>query len=259
MIRKLAWMMIAGLAVTGSAVLAQTDPPAATTTAAALPKAETILDHFVEVTGGKAAYEARKGEIATGTFSLAAQGIKGAMTQYSAPPDKSYVVVDLDGIGKIESGTGDGIAWDKNAMTGPRLKSGDEKAESLRDAAFNGSVDWRSLYPNVETLGVETIDGEECYKVQLSPPTGKPITSYYQKKSGLLVKRVMTAVTAMGEVPAEVAVSDYKKFGDVLSPTKIVQKAAGQEVMISIDTIKNEEIPADKFDPPAEIKALLKK
>ena len=39
-----------------------------------LPKAETILDRHVEVTGGKAAYQKRKSEIATGTLKFAAQG-----------------------------------------------------------------------------------------------------------------------------------------------------------------------------------------
>jgi len=251
--RKLAWIAIAAAAACGAQ---QSEAPAA----ASLPKAETILDRFVEVTGGKAAYEKRTSEITTGTFEMAAQGLKAAMTAYSAPPDKSYSVIDLEGIGKIESGTVDGVAWDKNAMTGPRVKSGDEKAEALRDASFNGAVNWRTLYTKAETLGVETIDGEECYKVQLTPAQGKPITTFFQKKSGLAVKRQMTAVTQMGEIPAEVLMSDYKNFGGVLQPTRIVQKAAGQEVSITIESVKtDQEIPGDRFDPPAEIKALIKK
>ena len=39
----------------------------------ALPKAETILDRYIEVTGGKAAYEKRKNEIETGSTTRATQ------------------------------------------------------------------------------------------------------------------------------------------------------------------------------------------
>ena len=182
------------------------------------------------------------------------------MTTYSAPPDKTYVSMELEGIGKIEQGTIDGVAWDKNAMTGPHVKTGEEKAQSLRDATFNSTLNWRTLYPKAETVGVETLDGEECYKVVLTPADGKPVTSYFQKKSGLVVKRSMVAVSQMGDTPVEQIMADYKDFGGILTATKMIQRLAGQEFTITIDSVKtNQEIPADKFDPPAEIKALLKK
>jgi len=44
-----------------------------------LPKAETILDRSIEVTGGKAAYEKRKTEITTGTFEFSGKGVKGTI------------------------------------------------------------------------------------------------------------------------------------------------------------------------------------
>lgn len=226
----------------------------------ALPKAETILDHYVEVTGGKASYLKRKTEISTGTVEMAAQGIKGTITRYSADPDKSYVAMELDGVGKIEQGSIGGVAWEKSAMMGPRVKTGDEKAQALRESLFNGQLNWRKLYPKVETTGVADVDGEQCYKVVLTPAQGKPETMYFQKKSGLAVKTETVAASAMGEVPVEVLVSDYKNFDGVMVPTRMVQKLAGQELIMTIQTIKtNEEIPPDRFDPPAEIKALLNK
>ncbi len=258
MIRKLALFAIAGM----TAFAAQQAETAAAPKTEALPKAETILDHYVEVTGGKAAYEGRKNEIATGTFELSAQGLKGSMTIYSAPPDKTYRVINLESAGiKIESGTGNGIAWETNPMLGPRVLEGVEKAQNLREASFNAPVDWRSLYTKAETAGVETIDGHECYKVVLTPAEGKPSTKYYDKKTGLQVKESMvTSSQQLGDVPAEATVSDYKEFNGILVPTKIVTSIAGQEFTITTDSIKiNQDFPADRFDPPADIKALLNK
>jgi Protein of unknown function (DUF620) len=226
----------------------------------ALPKAETILDHYVEVTGGKAAYMKRKSETATGTMELTAQGIKGTLVRYQADPDKSYTLLDIAGVGKIEAGSANGVAWEMTAIMGPRVKSGDEKAQALRESAFNGLLNWRKLYPKVETIGTEVVDGEECYMVLLTPAEGKPETNYYQKKSGLIVKMTTVASTQMGEIPLEVRMSDYKDFGGVLSASKVTQKAAGQEYTITLQTVKvNEEIPDSRFDPPAEVKALIDK
>jgi hypothetical protein len=226
----------------------------------ALPKAETILDRFIEVTGGKAAYEKRRTEIYAGTVDIAAAGLKGSMTRYSAEPDKSYIVIDLDGVGKIEQGSSANLAWQKDVMMGARVKSGEEKAQSLREGVFNGPLNWKKMFAKAETVGVETIDGEECYKVLLTPAEGKPETTYYSKKSGLAVKTVATAASPMGDIQAEVIVSDYKDFDGVLMPTRMVQKAAGQELGITIVSVKiNQPIPADRFEPPAEVKALLEK
>jgi hypothetical protein len=74
------------------------------------------------------------------------------------------------------------------------------------------------------------------------------------------VKTATVAVNQMGEVPVEVMLTDYKNFDGVLVPTKILQKAAGQEFTLTILTMKtNEEIPGDRFEPPAEIKTLMNK
>jgi zinc protease len=230
------------------------------TLAQPLPKAETILDHYVEVTGGKAAYEQHKTEVMRGTIAFPAQGLTGQLTRYSAAPDKEYSMVELGPIGKIESGVADGIAWEKSVILGPRVKDGDEKDQAVRQSRFNAPLEWRKIYPKVETTGVDTAEGEECYKVVLTPATGKPETQFFSKKSGLLVKTTATAASPMGNVDVEVAVSDYKNFGGVLMPTRSKQKAGGQELEISVGNVGvNEAIPPDIFNPPADVKALLDK
>jgi hypothetical protein len=226
----------------------------------ALPKAETILDHYIEVTGGKAAYENRKSEIVTGTFELAAMGLKAPLTRYSAAPDKMYTIIEIEGIGKIEQGVSEGIAWEKSAMQGAHVKTGAEKAQSMREAIFNSTLNWRKLFPKVETTGVETVGGDECYKVVMTPTEGKPETNYYSKKTGLLVKTVAIIESAMGEMQVEASAGNYKDFGGIMMASKMTQKVGPQEITMTIENVKvNEEIPADKFTVPADVKALANK
>jgi zinc protease len=228
--------------------------------AQALPKAETILDRYVEVTGGKAAYEKHTRETLTGTISFPEQGLSGKLTRYGLAPDKEYSAVELGPLGKIESGFSNGVAWEKSAILGPRVKSGDEKQQAAREARFNAQVEWRNIFPKAETTGSETVNGEECYKVVLTPVTGKPETQYYSKKSGLLLKTAATAVSPMGEVAVEVEVSDYKNFDGILYPTRSKQKAGAQQLDIAITGVSfDQAIPAELFELPPEIKTLVEK
>jgi hypothetical protein len=225
-----------------------------------LPQADTILDRYVEVTGGKAAYAQHASEILRGTIAFPEQGLSGQLTRYAMAPDKEYSVVELGPIGKIESGVFSGVAWEKSAILGPRVKSGDEKDQAAREARFNAPLDWRKIYSQAETTGAEAVNGEECYQVTLTPATGKPENQFYSKKTGLLLKTKATAVSPMGEVAVEVEVSDYKKFGGILYPTRSRQKAGGQELDITITSVSlNEPIPAEYFELPADIKALVEK
>lgn len=246
-----------GLALAGITILTAWRPAAA---ADVLPSPESILDRYVQVTGGKQAYERRKSEIATGTLEYAAQGVKGTITRYEAEPDNYYAALDIPGIGKIEMGVTGGVAWENSAIMGPRVKSGEEKMQAVREATMNSTLRWRTLFPKVETAGIETLDGEECYRVILTPAEGKPEVMYFQKKSGLAVKTTTVAVSQMGEIPVEVTVAGYKDFGGVLAPSKVTQKAAGQEFTITMEKVQvNAELPPDRFALPPEVRTLLEK
>lgn len=229
-------------------------------TAQSLPKAETILDRYIEVTGGKAAYEKHTRETLTGTITFPEQGLSGRLTRYAMAPDKEYSVVELGPIGKIESGFAEGVAWEKSAILGPRVKTGGEKDQAAREAHFNGQAEWRTIFPKAETTGSESVNGEDCYKVMLTPPSGKPETQYFSKKTGLLVKTAATAVSPMGEVAVEMEVSDYKAFDGILFPTHSRQKAGAQQLEINITNVTTEQtFPPGTFDLPPEIKILIGK
>jgi hypothetical protein len=224
----------------------------------ALPAAATILDRFVEVTGGKAVYEKRKTEIETSQLEFTALGLKGVLTAYSAEPGQHYSRLDLEGVGKVEMGVSGGVAWENNSISGPRVKTGEEKLQAQRDARINAPYHWREIYSKAETTGAEIVEGEDCYKVLLTPAEGNPVTMYFGKKSGLLKKNTVVATSPSGDIPAETIVSAYREFGGMLVPSKMTEKAVGQEFTITLDDMQvNRAIPPERFELPAEIKALL--
>ena len=125
-----------------------------------LPKGETLLDKYITVTGGKEAYEKCKNRLTKGTMEIVGAGIKGEVTIYQARPNKMYLEVNFQGLGKVEQGTDGQTVWERSAITGPRVLQGEEKAMRLREALFNEEADWRTLYKKVECVGEEAVEGK---------------------------------------------------------------------------------------------------
>lgn len=222
--------------------------------------AEAILEQFVTATGGRAAYEKVQSEVSLGSFEFPGKGIRGAVASYKSAPNKSYLTMDIPGVGKIEDGSNGEIAWSRSALQGPRIKEGDERAATLREATFNSPLLWRKLYKSVESAGTENVGGQVCHKLILTPNEGKPETHYYDSKSHFLIKVTMTVSTPMGETPMESRLGDYRNDGGIVTPHRQELSALGQEFIITIDSVKwNTDIPKDRFAVPADVQALLAK
>ena len=227
--------------------------------AQALPDAAAVLDRYIEVTGGKAAYEAHRTEVLTGDVEFPAQGLSGKLTRYLAP-GREYSVMDIDAIGTIEAGITRGIAWEKSVLLGARIKQGDEKDQAIREAAFNAPLHWRQLYVKAAVARIVPIEGTECYEIVLTPSTGQPEHQFYSRKTGLLVRSTTVAASQMGDVEVQVDLADYKSFGGVLMPTRSQQRAGSQQLTITVTQVRvNEPLPEDRFNLPAEVAALLAK
>jgi zinc protease len=234
-------------------------PPPPPAPKADLPSGEDVLKHFVDATGGAKAYDAVKTQISSGTFSMPAQNITGSIKIYAAAPAKSYSIVDIQNVGKVEDGTDGKIAWEVSGMMGSRIKTGDEASADFRSSAMDLHTNWKKYYKSATVDGTDNLNGKTCYRVVMMPIDGSAETAWFDKDSGLLLKQSATINTPMGNVPTEVSVSDYRKQGELLLPFHITTSMASQQFEIVLDKVElNPDIPDSRFDLPAEIKALQK-
>ena len=166
-----------------------------------------------------------------------------------------------DTMGNMEEGVADGVAWGITMVTGPQVKEGDERLLAIRSADFDGTQNWREHYKDAKCEAIETIDEKECYKVILAPKHGKPITTYYDRKTHFEVKSEILVNSPMGEMLIESYPSEYKSVDGVMIPHKIRQVVAGiQEMFILTETVEhNTDIPAERFELPQEIRDLVEK
>jgi hypothetical protein len=231
---------------------------AATALAADLPSGENLLQRFIDRSGGEKAYAQAKNAQMTGTVEIAGRNISGNVEMVQEG-EKSWTALDLPGIGRIEQGFNGETAWEKNAIQGARLVEGEEKSVMRRDSRF-ALTNWRDEYSSARTIGEENIDGKAAWKVEMMPKDGRPETFYFDKNSSLLVRMSAVVSTPLGEIAADVTLSDYRPVDGIQTPFTMTQAAMGQTIIMHFDKIVyNGAIPQDRFALPEDVKALLQK
>ncbi len=70
-----------------------------------LPTAETVLNQYIEATGGQAAYKKVTSRVLTGTIEISGANLMGTIKVTQAAPDKLMLVMNLGPIGETKQGT----------------------------------------------------------------------------------------------------------------------------------------------------------
>lgn len=232
--------------------------PAIETPKTPLPGARSILDRHIAAIGGKEAVLSHSSTRATGTFSVASAGMNGSLEVIAAKPDKSMVKITIPGVGEILEGYDGKSGWTLSPMTGPMLIEGKQLEEKRYDADFYSELHDDSRYASMTTVERTDFEGRPCYKVKLVRKSGGEDYEFYDVETGLKAGRIATRETPMGTITGTSVETDYKKFGNLLQPTTVKNTMMGMQQVISIATIEYDTVPPTAFEPPAEIKALIK-
>ena len=227
-----------------------------------LPSAEDVIAKFVEATGGIDKYKSIKSMHQKGSMSIPMAGVEGQIEIKLVTPNKLAINVDLGGAGNEKSGSDGETVWSESTMTGSRILSDKEAEQALLEADVRRIYDPASVYKSLETIGVEDVDGEKCYKLKVVRNSGDEQFEYYSVDSGLQKKTETTAQTPMGPINLEVSVSDYKEVDGIMFPHKMTQKFVdqGMTMEMSMDKIAiNPEFEEDTFDLPDNIQKLVNK
>ncbi|MFH2055992.1 MAG: hypothetical protein ABIJ61_08550 [bacterium] len=222
-------------------------------------KGAAILDKFVEVTGGKAAYDKIENRYQMGSLIMPAMNIKLVTEIWSAKPDKVCFKANSPELGEIQRGFDGVVFWENSVMTGPRILEGSELAEAKLEANFDGVARWREIYKSAVYVGDDSVAGKPCRTVVVTSLDGKEQTYYFDKESNLLTKVAFTSETQMGNIPISVYLSDYRDIDGILISFKSSINVMNQERVVAMDSVAhNIKMPEGIFDLPAEIVELQK-
>ncbi len=225
-----------------------------------LPPPQQIFSRHIDVTGGRETYEKLRNVLTQGTITVTRSGEDMGFTEYSAAPNQYLHIIESDDRGLLREGCDGETVWRLSEERDPLIFEGAPRAALMREGAFNRLLHLADLYQIVETIGVEEIDGVECYHVLMTPPQGLSESNFYSVESGLLVmRRVLVFVGGpLGNVPREVTFSEYEETGGIRAPRRLRKTQMGHEFITTIDSVEyNVDLADGFFDLPDEVRAAL--
>lgn len=236
------------------------EPAAPAQPAVELPKAADVLARATEALGGKDALMKLVSIETRGSVAMPALNIKGASITRIGAPNRMFTEMELGGVGKIRSGFDGTNGWVSEKISGPRLMTGKELETLRRDADFFKDIDPAKRWDSIETVAATAFQGIDCWelKAKLGDET---TTLWYERETGLQRGMQMTATTQLGKIPVTTFIAEYRDFdspaGKVKLPVRTELTQMGQKLVTTVDTVEFDKVPAEAFELPKEIKALL--
>jgi hypothetical protein len=225
--------------------------------AQSLPAAREIVDRYVTAVGGEAALRKHTSWKAKGHFSVPASGLSGELEAYQAP-GRMFARINIPGIGELLRGYDGKVGWSINPLEGPRILDGPELAQTREELSRGATLRDSTVVASLQTLEKTTMNGEECWKVKVVWKSGRESVDCYSLKSSLLIATEGKTTTPMGEFQYTTDIHDYKQFGEVRIATRVVQRALGQEQVVTTETVEFGPVDASQFALPEPIKALVR-
>ena len=207
--------------------------------------AKSIIDKYINAIGGKANLEKVKDK--TTIMRGSVQGMNLTMVVYQKEPNKIKQELDA-GVMKQETYY-DGNKGVVSAAGTTRDITGDALESMKYQAMIHPLFIIDSLNVKAKLLGMEKVNGKEAYKLEVTLPTGKSWTEYYDPQTDYKIKDVQQVTVPQGTFTKENEYSDYKNIDGVMYPFKLVQTVGPQTIEMNVSSIKvNTGIPDSKFE-----------
>jgi hypothetical protein len=255
---SLALVMGVSLGARAPQVPATAQPPAQPAAPVKLPPAAEILARHIEAIGGRDALLTVSSRHVSGTISMPSAGLSGSFEMFEAKPNKAVMRITIAGVGEMHEGFDGKLGWSINPMSGPSILEGKLLEEKKLDADFFGDLEPEKRYTSMTTSDRVDFEGRPCYKVTLVRRDGGEDVQFFDASTGLRAGTMVTRESQMGPVNATVAEGDYKRFGRLLFPTKIVNTAMGLQQVMVVQSVVFDKVEPSVFEPPEQIKALIK-
>jgi photosynthetic reaction center cytochrome c subunit len=213
-----------------------------------LPPADQLLDKYLSAIGGAATLQKVTSRVEKG--NLAANGHQLPIEVYAKAPDKRISIMHLTNGESITAFDGK-QGWLSNAGH-PHLMSAAENDAVRIDSDFYFASHVKTLYAKFTVVPGEKIDGHDTYLVLGRNEGQPPLRLYFDQQSGLLVRQVRYAETALGRMPTQIDYADYRDADGVKIPYRWTLARPGNRFTIQIDDVK-QNVPVDdaKFAAPA--------
>lgn len=209
--------------------------------APALPAAQAILDKYLAAVGGADALLKIKTRVQTG--NLEASGQKFPIEIYSQAPDKRVSTSHMGSNPSVTAYNGE-TGW-LSTPNGIRQMSPAEQLAASIDAQLYFPARLPQMYQEFKVSAGEVIDGQPTYVVSAKGKNQVPLDLYFDQSSGLLLRLIRYAETALGRNPTQIDYSDYRVTDGLKIPYRWTLARPNGRFTIQIDDVKLN-VPVDE-------------
>jgi zinc protease len=213
-----------------------------------------ILDRYVEAVGGRDAAERIQTYVLKGTFEMTGRPERLPVEVYFKRPDRSLMVIDLPGLGKLRRGQSGGAGWSQSPFGDVVEGTPGELREVERDHDIYGSTNLRALYREVRLESRGRLGGRDVFVVEGRPEKGPAEKMLFDAETGLLSRwDVVRRRPGQPTVHARISLDDYRDVGGVKVPFTLRYFFEPRELVLHLSEA-NYNVPLDDamFERPAQ-------
>ena len=222
--------------------------------ATGMPSPDSIFDKYFQALGGRARVDALTSIVAKGTYSgYDTDQAKVPVEIFSRTPASKTTIVHtrLGDSVRVSDGMNAWIASvDRPLLLLPL--SGDNLRGARVDALLAYPAALKQAFPRWR-VALTSIADRDTYVVQGVPQGGRsPLNLYFDEESGLLVRALRFADTAVGRIPTQIDFGDYRDAGGVKVPFNVTETwTDGRSAVELTDVRTNVTIDDARFRRPA--------
>lgn len=208
---------------------------------------EELIKKHIDAIGGETAVKKLQDRLIEGKVNIfaGAQTIEGTFKQAQKFPNKQMQSITTplfsqeiycDGKKVVQSGIG-----------GTRELAGEELAEALESAEFNGLYRYAELKYKITAKEKKMMKGRPVYVAELERPSGRKSTLVFDAEDFMLISETRKQNTPQGEIEVTISYSDFKPVDGVIQPFKITQSLGMADVQLVVSSIRHNAGIADEM------------
>ncbi len=196
-----------------------------------LPTVDQILAKYVQALGGEQALRKVTSRSITATVELPTgpggnTPVPAQLERYDKAPNLS-LSINHTPMFTTEMGFDGTTAWLKDAKGAVTDAPGIDQAHLKRSADFYESADLKQQYTRMFVAGVERVNGHDTYRVLGNLDVGKPDQLFFDIQTGLLLRKVVTVPTPIGDNPMVFEYDDYRDTGGGVKIPFVIRSIPG--------------------------------
>jgi carboxyl-terminal processing protease len=198
-----------------------------------LPSVDEIVGRYLAAIGGRAALEKLTSRVSRGTVELQTMGLTGSAEIYEQAPDKSTLILNVDGLGTIQQTFDGTVAWLQDPLDG-YVKFAPVAAARIHDQSiFQRELRFKELNPGLVLIGKDKVGEREAYVLH-SFSSRVFEKWYFDALTGLLLRKGNTYY------------DDYREVDGIKLPFKVTDDSSyGFGVVVRLSEIKHN-VPIDQ-------------